>query len=334
MISLFLCCLSAAGISAALIRHMIRVGVMDIPGHRSSHTRPTPKGGGIGIVIAFLLIFPISQLLSRGDLPGAALLLPLMAVALLALFSWLDDIHSYRAALKLGVQGLAALMILLGLASGYFDVHTSSVLPALFFGVVGFCWLVYVTNAINFIDGINGLAAGSMALSALIVAAIFHKAGLEGLGHAALVLSACLIAFLPFNFPRARIFMGDVGSQGAGLALSWLGIEAALRTPHPLIVAFLLSGILYDVSFTLVRRALAGDPLAQAHRSHLYQLATRTGISPVFVSLLYWSFVLWGGLICVQDWPLGLRLGLLLAPQLLWTLFVVRRARTAFLGKW
>ncbi|NVN00992.1 MULTISPECIES: glycosyltransferase family 4 protein [Asaia] len=334
MLPLIICCLSAAGVSIALICHMIRVGVMDVPGHRSSHTRPTPKGGGIGIVLGFLLVFPVSQLWTQGDLPGLSLLLPLLAIALLALFSWLDDIHSYRASLKLGVQAIAALMVLAGMAFG--SVSLPSVSPLLLACLVGtgFCWLVYVTNALNFIDGINGLASGSMAISALIMAWLFDDAGQIGLTHAALLLGVCLLAFLPFNFPTARIFMGDVGSQGAGLALSWFGLEASLSTAYPLIMPFLLCGILFDVAFTLVRRAIAGDPLAQAHRSHLYQLATRAGMSPVLVTLIYWFFVIWGGIVCVQPLPFGSRLALLLAPQLLWMGVIIHCARNAALGKW
>lgn len=334
MIPLIICCLSAAGISVALICHMIRIGVMDVPGHRSSHTRPTPKGGGIGIVVGFLLVFPISQLWTQGDLPGVSLLLPLLAIALLALFSWLDDVHSYRASLKLGVQAIAALMVLTGMAFGSMTVTSFSPLILACLLCVGFCWLVYVTNALNFIDGINGLASGSMAISALVMAWFFDQTGQAGLTHAALILAACLLAFLPFNFPQARIFMGDVGSQGAGLALSWFGLEAAVTTPHPLLMPFLLCGILFDAAFTLGRRAVAGDPLAQAHRSHLYQLAVRAGMSPVLVTLIYWLFVIWGGVVCVQPSSLALRLSLLLTPQALWLVLVILRARAAVVGKW
>jgi len=334
MIPLIICCLSAAILSAILIRHMIRVGVMDIPGHRSSHTRPTPKGGGIGIIIAFLLVFPVSQLWTQGDLPGFALLLPLLAIALLALFSWLDDIHSYRAALKLGVQGIAAVMVLAGMAlSPEFHLPlTPFMLMASF--ATSFFWLVYTTNALNFIDGINGLAAGSMAIASLILATAFNHVGQNGLTHAALILAACLLAFLPFNFPKARIFMGDVGSQGAGLAIAWFGLEAARETAHPFIVPFMLFGILFDVAFTLLRRVFAGDPLAQAHRSHLYQLATRAGLSPVVVTLIYWFFVLWGAISCILPWSFGLRLALVLLPQVLWALFVIFRARQTPIGRW
>ncbi|WP_122050133.1 glycosyltransferase family 4 protein [Asaia bogorensis] len=356
MIPLILCCAATACISAALVLHMIRVGVMDVPGHRSSHTRPTPKGGGIGIITGFLLIFPLSQLWTQGDLPGPALLLPLLAVALLAFFSWLDDIHSYRASLKLGVQGVAALMTLAGVAltslPGFGSGVTGNVIsgrhalpyipdylvPGWVIVVVaigiGFFWLVFTTNALNFIDGLNGLASGVMAMTALALSILFSYAGKPGFTHAALLLAVALLVFLPFNFPKARIFMGDVGSQGAGLTLAWLGIEAACATPYPLIVPFMLGGVLYDVAFTLIRRAIAGDPLAQAHRSHLYQLAARSGVSPTLVSLLHWAFALWGAVAAVTHLPVAAQSSLVLAPQLLWTGFTLHRARARDLGKW
>lgn len=351
MIPLIACCLGAACISAALIRHMIRVGVMDVPVERSSHTRPTPKGGGIGVVVAFLLVFPISQLWMQGDLPGPSLLLPLLGVALLSLFSWLDDIHSYRATLKLSVQSAASLMTLAGvglttpilstnfhalqtLFSTFMSGETAAAFCVLVLCTTGFLWLVYTTNALNFIDGLNGLASGVMIVAALALALVFYHAQAPAFTHAALVLAVALLAFLPFNYPRARIFMGDVGSQGAGLVIAWLGIEAACTTRYPLIAPFVLSGVLYDVGFTLVRRALAGDALAQAHRSHLYQLAARSGIAPVIIAPIHWAFAIWGGLVCIQQAPLALRLGLLLAPQLSWTALVILRARTRDLSKW
>lgn len=351
MIPLIACCLGTACISAALIRHMIRVGVMDVPVQRSSHTRPTPKGGGIGIVIAFLLVFPLSQLWTQGDLPGPALLLPLLSVALLALFSWLDDIHSYRASLKLGVQGLAAVMVLTGvILDAWGAASPRPVLPeglthqlpqgaalllCVLAGVaIGFVWLVYTTNALNFIDGLNGLASGVMTIAALALAAAFENADRPAFCHAALILAVAIMAFLPFNFPRARIFMGDVGSQGAGLALAWLGLECAMHTAQPLLAAFMLSGVLYDVGFTLLRRALAGDPLAQAHRSHLYQLAARGGLSPALIAPLHWGFAIWGGAICIIPASLPLRILCVIAPQCVWTLIVLLRARSRDLGRW
>ncbi|WP_246103583.1 MraY family glycosyltransferase [Swaminathania salitolerans] len=332
MIPLILSCLVACILSAGLVRRMVSVGVMDVPGHRSSHERPTPKGGGVGIVTAFLIALPLDHIGLTGHLPGWSLLLPEIAIAGLAFFSWRDDIHSYPAMAKLAVQGgAAALVVIVTLA---FPEGPAALPLYLACALPGFLWLVYVTNALNFIDGLNGLASGSMALSSLGLALLFHLDGETLLRNAALLLGCALLAFLPFNFPRARIFMGDVGSQGAGLALSWLGLEAMLRSTAPWMPLFLLAGILGDVAFTLVRRGFAGNRLTEAHRGHLYQLAVRSGIPAPAVTLLHWGFVLWGGAIGLAPLDMPARLALLLAPQLGWGLYVLARARRHISGAW
>ena len=201
-------------------------------------------------------------------------------------------------------------------------------------------WILFVTNAMNFIDGLNGLAGGTTLVACVFLAAI---AGMEGawfVYFAALLLVAGLAGFLPFNFPRARIFMGDVGSQFCGFMLAVLGVTAARfeRVEMSfLIVPMLLSGVLYDVAFTLVRRALAGENLARAHRGHLYQVAHRAGIDPRRIAVLHWGFAALGGAACFAFMAAPgmlkiLILVLLLAVQLAWTGFVVRRARG--LGPW
>jgi UDP-GlcNAc:undecaprenyl-phosphate GlcNAc-1-phosphate transferase len=159
---------------------------------------------------------------------------------------------------------------------------------------------------------------------------------------AALVLGAGVLGFLPFNFPRARIFMGDVGSQFAGFVLAVLGVAASrFETVEMsfLLVPMLLSGVLYDVAFTLVRRALAGERLTAAHRGHLYQVAQRSGMDARAVAVLHWCFAALGGLACVAfiaapSPAKPLLPCLLLLPQGAWTLYVTARARRAGLGRW
>ena len=324
--TLALTCLAASLLSALLVRAMIRLGPLDMPGHRSAHDRPIPRGGGVGVVVSFLLGGPLVFWLRGGDAPDAAAILG--GVALLALVSWLDDLMQFRPMLKLAAQAAASLLVLAGVGR----------LPGCPWSVAaGFCWLMFATNALNFIDGLNGLAAGSMALAVL-----FAAMGARGgpLLDTAYVLAAGLAGFLPFNMPRARIFLGDVGSQGAGLAVAAFGL---LRWQQPtrcsvLVMPLLLGGILYDVGFTLCRRLIAGENLAQAHRGHLYQAASRLGMPAVAVALLYWTFVVWGGLLglalsrsIVTPWAAIL---LEIAPLGLWTAVVHRRARRAAAFLW
>lgn len=314
-------------LSALLVRAMIRLAVLDTPGHRSSHARPTPKGGGVGVMAAFLLGVPAMLWLRGGASPIAATAAILVAVALLALVSWLDDLHQFPPLVKLLAQAFAALLILWGIGP-----WPAQPLLGL---AVGFGWLLFVTNALNFIDGLNGLAAGSMALACLFIG-LTAPAGLQG--DAGLVLTAGLIGFLPFNYPKALIFLGDVGSQGAGLAVATLGLLRwhDLSPASILVMPLLLCGVLYDVTFTLCRRWLAGERLHEAHRGHLYQVAFRTGMPAPLIALLQWGFVLWGAAISLIAGAITASLAIMLAlvPQLVWSGLVIRRARRAALSRW
>ena len=246
--------------------------------------------------------------------------------------------------IKLGAQVAAAL-----LAVGSGLVVDTINLPLLGPTALGWaaapltlCWILFATNAMNFIDGINGLAAGVSALAAAILALIAASHGGWFVYFTSLMLAAGLVGFLPFNFPRARIFMGDVGSQFCGFVLAVLavaagrfqGIEMSI-----LLVPMLLFGVLYDVAFTLARRLLAGERVTQGHRGHLYQVAHRAGLPVPTVTLIHWGFVLWGGLCCwlfldLAGLPRALAPLLVLPPQLLWTATVIHRARTNPIGPW
>ena len=328
-------CAGAAVVSALLVRAMIGLAVLDTPGHRSSHARPTPKGGGVGVIVAFVVFVPAALWVRGGPVPIAASLAILGAVAALALVSWFDDLRQFPPLVKLLAQALTAAVILWGIG----PLPTWR-LPGL---AIGFGWLLFVTNALNFIDGLNGLAAGSMALACLFIG-LTAPLGPAGSGTlqavAALVLASGLIGFLPFNYPRARIFLGDVGSQGAGLAVAAFGLLRWQDAPAGslLVMPLLLCGILYDVAFTLCRRLLAGERLHEAHRGHLYQLAFRSGVPAPLVALLHWGFVLWGGGIARLagggTLAMPTAIALALVPQLAWSAIVIRRARRAALGRW
>ncbi|GBR45659.1 glycosyltransferase family 4 protein [Gluconobacter roseus] len=308
-------CLAAVVLCNLLILLMILAGVLDHPVARSSHTRPTPKGGGIGIIGAFVLcLIPALHAAhaSAQIIPPVTGLL--LGMILLGAVSWLDDVRPFPARYKLAAQFVAAIAAAIGTGAPFYEL-VPFVLAA-----------VFITNALNFIDGINGLASGTMAISALILAS-------AGIMPATFVLLAvCLLTFLPYNFPKARIFMGDVGSQPIGLAMAWGGMTG-FNTGGGLLVIALLSGVLWDASFTLLRRARAGDRLAQAHRGHLYQLAIRSGLSVPLVTVIYWGFALWGAAAFATGQIITTILMILL-PQLVWTGYVCTRARTRVQDRW
>ncbi|HYP63069.1 MAG TPA: MraY family glycosyltransferase, partial [Acidocella sp.] len=246
--------------------------------------------------------------------------------------------------IKLATQLFAALV---AVASGL--VVQSLALPH--FGVVDLGWtslpltvffLLYVTNAMNFIDGLNGLASGVTFVACLFLGGI---AGLHGgffVYTASLLLAGGVLGFLPYNYPKGQIFMGDVGSQFCGFMLALFGVAATRFDGVPLsflLVPFLLSGVLYDVTFTLIRRTLARENIARAHNGHLYQVVRRAGMDARWVAAIHWGFALIGGCTAIAflhtvQWE-RIAIGLTpLAVQLAWTDYVVRRARAAGIEKW
>ena len=324
-------------LSAAIVRRMIVMGTLDVPGVRSSHAQPTPKGGGVGIVAAFVAGMAILYLgAGRARVPDAPFLGLIAASVGIAIVSYTDDVRSWSFTVKLGAQLAAALV---AVASGI----VLRVLHLPYFGTVALgwagvpitaAWIVYATNAVNFIDGLNGLASGSVAISCLFLAAIALSQDDLFVLVAALVLTAGIAGFLPYNYPRARIFMGDVGSQFCGFVVAVLGVLSAdfgTQTLSVLLVPMMLFAILFDVAFTLVRRLLVGERITEAHRSHLYQVAHRCGMPAWAVTLVYWCLACWGGVCGIwfagrpQGWPWLLIFTV--APSVMWLCGVVLLAR-------
>ncbi|MCQ8277117.1 hypothetical protein NFI95_01460 [Acetobacteraceae bacterium KSS8] len=333
-------------LSVLLVRRMIGLAVMDMPVGRSAHEQPTPRGGGVGMVACVLLGVPaaLSILPSSGSHLWAAVPL-LSAVALLAAVSWLDDLRQLPPLLKLAAQGVsAALCVLAALAE---PAGTPALLPSLapkgwslaVFCIGGFGWVMLCTNAVNFMDGLNGLASGVCALCGLFAVPLGLVGGDPLLSGAGLMLFAGLLGFLPFNFPRARIFMGDVGSQVCGLlvgSFSLLLLADTGRITLALSMPLMLTGILLDVLFTLVRRLRNRERITQAHRGHLYQVAYRSGLSRVTVTLMHWGFAIWGlalSLALLPERPLTAAIMAIL-PQFSWAMTVRQRAARAGLAEW
>ncbi len=338
----------AAGLallSAAIVRLMIGARLMDRPDGRKAHDRPTPKGGGIGIVAAFLVgIGVLYQFAEFARLADPYFLGVIEASVAIAVVAFLDDVYDWNFSVKLGAQVLAALV---AVGSGlyvrsYHAPYVGDLAAGWLAPPATLLWLLFATNAMNFIDGLDGLAGGVALVAAGFLAGIAATHDGWFAYAASLLLAAGIAGFLPFNFPRARIFMGDVGSQFCGFMLAVLAVVASrfqgLQMSF-LLVPMLLSGVLFDVAFTLLRRAVAGERLTAPHRGHLYQVAQRSGVPAPAVALIHWGFAAYGGLCCLvfiaspSEWkPLVPALTLL--PQLAWLGFAVRRARRAGIEQW
>jgi UDP-GlcNAc:undecaprenyl-phosphate GlcNAc-1-phosphate transferase len=338
-------CAALAGLSALVVRYMMGAGVLDRPDPRKAHRRPVPKGGGVGVVAAFLTGTAILYgFAGFSRIANPYFLGVILAAASIAAVSFLDDLREWPFTVKLAAQLAAAgVAVGSGIVVSMVNLPLLGPLPLGWLGVPAtMVWILFTTNAMNFIDGLNGLAAGVAIIACAALAVIAAGMGGWFVYFASLLLAAGLVGFLPYNFPRARIFMGDVGSQFCGFVLAMLGVVAARFEQvelSALLVPLLLFGVLFDVAFTLVRRTLAGDRLTQAHRGHLYQVAHRAGVPATAVTLVHWGFAAWGALCCavfLRATGLGKPLALLLVlpPQLLWIGFVAARARRAGIAQW
>ena len=258
------------------VRHYaLSKSLMDIPNERSSHTAPTPRGGGVAIVFGFLASLPV---LGGMCLMDYATLCALSGSGLLVAVIGFADDHGHIAArwrlLGHFVAAIWALFWINGLA------------PITFLGaVIDLGWighglaaiyLIWMLNLYNFMDGIDGLASAEALCACLASALIYFLVGQGQSIWGVLLLSVAVGGFLCWNFPPARIFMGDAGSGFLGIVLGILSLDAAARAPELLWSWVILLGVfVVDATWTLCRRLLNGDKVYQAHRSHAYQYATR-----------------------------------------------------------
>lgn len=276
--------------------YAVHRNLLDQPGERRSHGTATPRGGGISIVLVLL----VAALALAMREPSRGLLWVGFAsgLVLVAGVGWWDDHRPLPASLRIGVHGLAAAMF----AFVVYGTYGQAWLAIAAFGVA-----LGLTNVWNFMDGINGLAASQAALVAAGYAAILSGSAWGWLGWA--LVAACA-GFLPFNFPRARIFLGDVGSGTLGFAMAALAIAAVAQRRESWPLALVpLSAFLVDAGLTLGRRILRGEPWWRAHAQHAYQEWARRVGSHVPVTFGYAAWTA-AGLVVVS--VLGARGGFFL----------------------
>jgi len=272
---------SVVGVGMA-IRVAQRVGVVDIPNKRSSHSLPTPRVGGVPMVTAATLAFGGWVLLSAG---GANVQRGLPYTFLFALGMFLlgfyDDLRKLSPLFRFLVQFVSALLLLIFLAPLLPDVSLWEwVLPKWAWVAPGAFWVVWMLNLYNFMDGIDGLAGGEAAVASSFFFLVFAWYGQSGWAVANLVVAAASMGFLVHNWPPARIFMGDGGSAFLGAFYGMQSVVAALSTPVPFPVLVLpFANFILDTTFTLFRRLIRREKWYQAHRSHFYQRMTDLGMT-------------------------------------------------------
>jgi UDP-N-acetylmuramyl pentapeptide phosphotransferase/UDP-N-acetylglucosamine-1-phosphate transferase len=257
---------------ALLVRH-----AMASPNARSSHSRPTPQGGGIGVIGGTLIVFASASLWTPeicGDVGRLAMLL--VAIVGMAIVGFIDDIRQLSALRRIILQIAAAGLVMSALPA---DLRITPILPWWLERSCILIGLVWFINLVNFMDGVDWMTVAEI----IPITAGLGMFGLRGAMPrdatiAAVALFGAVIGFAPFNRPVARLFLGDVGSLPIGLILGWMLVLLA-ASGH--LAAALLLPLYYlgDATVTLARRAIKGEALTQAHRSHFYQRATDHGYS-------------------------------------------------------
>ena len=274
-------CLAVWGATWGVIRLLTRFGIYDRPNERSSHAVPTPRGGGLAM-IPLLLASWAAWFFWTGSAP-AGFWAVLFGAMLLALVSLADDLRGLPAGLRLAVQAVAVVLGLPGLADSG-AVFQGLLPPVVDVVLAGMIWLWFV-NLFNFMDGIDGIS-GVEALSigaGLVLVAFFAVHSVHLLMLSLLLVTAAL-GFLAWNWPPARVFLGDVGSIPLGYLLGWLLLMAAVNGYWATALILPLY-YLADATLTLAMRALRGARVWQAHREHFYQRAVQGGLSQCAVVL-------------------------------------------------
>lgn len=290
LIFVFTFLLSYAGVSV-FYRWSVRRAIYDHPNERSSHTKPTPRGGGLVVVTICLLAytaigFAYPQFFSLGYFTGAAAI---------AVVSWLDDLHSIPFIWRLAVHMAGAALVISDTGvlrdSTFFSISSVSV-PGFAGGLLTFVWIVWLVNAYNFMDGIDGIAALQAIVAAGGWTGVAAALGMEATFLYAGILALSCAGFLLLNWQPAKIFMGDVGSAFLGFTFAAVPLLAARENSAnaslmPFAGAILVWFFLFDTGITIVRRLLKGRRIWTPHREHLYQRLVIQGLSHGSVTALY-----------------------------------------------
>jgi UDP-N-acetylmuramyl pentapeptide phosphotransferase/UDP-N-acetylglucosamine-1-phosphate transferase len=271
---------TAAVLTAAATRLLLpqlrRRAILDRPNERSSHDAPVPRGGGIAVVGVVLLIF---LAIFAGQAAEAGVLAIVASAAVLAAVSWRDDLAGLSPALRLAVQALAVVVglavlpgagaVFQGLLPRWLDLLASGLL---------WLWFVNLYNFMDGIDGITGVETACIGAGVALTAFLFPGAGVAGATLFGAAVAGAGVGFLVWNWHKAKIFLGDVGSVPLGYLVGWLLLSLAATTFWATALILPLY-YLADATWTLLRRLARGERIWQAHREHAYQRALERGLS-------------------------------------------------------
>lgn len=284
--------------------YALKKNIIDNPNERSSHSIPTPRGGGVAVVVSYILgVMLLIYLDYLSQHVGLTLIVSGFIIALLGFF---DDHGHINSMFRLAIHFMVAIGVVVSLG-GFSEVKIlNNFLLGFSANIIAVLFLVWLLNLYNFMDGINGIASVEAITTLMSMAVIYFIFNIQLNIEILWLLSACAFGFLLWNFPKAKIFMGDACSGFLGLTLGILAL-IALKENLALFCAWIicLGVFIVDATFTLIRRVSSGYKMYDAHRSHSYQILSRKWNSHTPVTLLVAGInILW--LLPVAYWTVTL----------------------------
>ncbi len=252
-----------------VIRLAHRLGAIDQPDHRKVHQTAMPRMGGMAIFLAFIIVMLLLVKVS-GPFIGIVI-----GAAIVFLVGLLDDMYQLSAWVKLIGQIIAAsIAIYFGVIIHFVNNPFDGLLALGYLSIpITFLWIVGITNAINLIDGLDGLAAGVSTIAAVTMGIVALMQGQSLVAMAAFVLAAAILGFLPYNFHPARTFMGDSGSNFLGFTLACLAVTGVAKSTAiiSLLLPIVILGIpIFDTFFAIFRRIYKKAPIFMPDKDHLH----------------------------------------------------------------
>jgi UDP-GlcNAc:undecaprenyl-phosphate/decaprenyl-phosphate GlcNAc-1-phosphate transferase len=304
---LFVGALVLAWAAAWLVRTAaLRLGALDHPGPRRQHEQPVPTLGGLAIAFAVLGV-AWAAYLGRGPVsvldPGPLIGLTLASIPILAL-GVIDDLRGLHPLAKLAFQATAAL-ILVGFGLGVPEISTpwgGGFSTGLFNVPLTIVWVLVVTNAINLIDGLDGLAAGAVAIAAMTLWWVGRTHTDLYVMFLTAAIAGASVGFLFLNFPPAKIFMGDTGSQFLGLMLAAASLIDNRKGTATVTLIFPLVAMgipLVDTALAFIRRAATGRPVFVGDSEHIHHRLLRLGLSKARALFVLWYLCAYLGVMAI-----------------------------------
>lgn len=295
ILSLFIFFVLAFAMTYFMRAYALKKNIIDNPNERSSHSIPTPRGGGGAVVCSYLVALAV--LIYSQQLTVHIGLTLMVAGFVIALLGFLDDHGHINSMLRLAIHFLVAIGAVISLG-GFAEVTIfNGVQLGFIANIVAVLFLVWLLNLYNFMDGINGIASVEAITATVSMAILYYVLNTSLNSDLLWLLAACVFGFLLWNFPKAKIFMGDACSGFLGLTLGILAL-IALKENLALFCAWIicLGVFVVDATYTLIKRVLSGYKMYDAHRSHSYQILSRKWGSHTPVTLavaainLLWLF--------------------------------------------